>query len=651
MAASGTDKFAHVISGTTRPVATTLSAQKIAGATSFTVVATTGWDTDTAVHGIMYRTDASGAKTAGSQIDWKGTVSGTTISNVTVTAGTDDTYAIGTTVELSPTAAWGDDLVTGILQDHSNPSGNHKSLHDENGEDWIKQTATASAVNEITVANAATGNAPVISATGDDSNIGLTLTPKGTGGVTITKRFDGWTTGVTTPNTVTANGNRSYDLVFNSVDLTSSLSNGMRLRTTRTVAAPTQCTDLEAGSSQYYSKSSPAGMTFTDDFVVSAWVKLESYAAGTIASRYNGTSGWIFQVNASGQLTLTGYNAGAGNARQVISYQSVPLNKWVHVTAQLDMSAYTVTTTTCYVMIDGLDVPASLVQAGTNPTALIQAGDLQIGAQNGSVFFDGKLAQVAIYSAKVTQATIKASMTQTLSGSETSLISAYSFNNSINDLNANANNLTANGSAAATNADTPFTQIQTGVTTGTTNYGIITAVSFSTNTTVTLQVPEGDTIPTSGGISSFSYSTQKAPYGFPANADKWRVNFLWKAQTAGASNATFAAFTGMQFIVPTGAWDVGYSASFFTTAQVLAYWNLNNVAQTGLAATTSDLTMQTATVGPVAGATCSFPSYVKNSFALSAAATFVMYTLQASTSYGVLGSTSGCEFFAEFNLL
>lgn len=43
----------------------------------------------------------------------------------------------------------------------------------------------ASAVNEITIKNAATGNGAEIQATGDDTNIDLLLTPKGTGAVDI----------------------------------------------------------------------------------------------------------------------------------------------------------------------------------------------------------------------------------------------------------------------------------------------------------------------------------------------------------------------------------------------------------------------------------------------------------------------------------
>ena len=59
------------------------------------------------------------------------------------------------------------------------------SILDESSNEQIKFTTTGSAVNEFTVANAATGNAPSISATGGDSNIDLNLTPKGVGRATF----------------------------------------------------------------------------------------------------------------------------------------------------------------------------------------------------------------------------------------------------------------------------------------------------------------------------------------------------------------------------------------------------------------------------------------------------------------------------------
>lgn len=45
----------------------------------------------------------------------------------------------------------------------------------------LKFSETASAVNELTITNAATGNAPSLSATGDDTNINLNLAAKGSG--------------------------------------------------------------------------------------------------------------------------------------------------------------------------------------------------------------------------------------------------------------------------------------------------------------------------------------------------------------------------------------------------------------------------------------------------------------------------------------
>ena len=55
---------------------------------------------------------------------------------------------------------------------------------DTNGNELLKVTATASAVNEVTLANAATGGTPTLTATGDDTNIGMKFVGKGTGEVT-----------------------------------------------------------------------------------------------------------------------------------------------------------------------------------------------------------------------------------------------------------------------------------------------------------------------------------------------------------------------------------------------------------------------------------------------------------------------------------
>ena len=58
-------------------------------------------------------------------------------------------------------------------------------ISDTNGNELINLTATGSAVNEFTIANAATGAGPTLSSTGGDTNIDINITPKGTGDVVL----------------------------------------------------------------------------------------------------------------------------------------------------------------------------------------------------------------------------------------------------------------------------------------------------------------------------------------------------------------------------------------------------------------------------------------------------------------------------------
>ena len=55
------------------------------------------------------------------------------------------------------------------------------SINDTNGNEVVGLVSTASAVNEVSITNAATGGTPTITATGNDANIGLTISPKGSG--------------------------------------------------------------------------------------------------------------------------------------------------------------------------------------------------------------------------------------------------------------------------------------------------------------------------------------------------------------------------------------------------------------------------------------------------------------------------------------
>jgi len=58
-------------------------------------------------------------------------------------------------------------------------------LNDSNGNELLKVVATPSAINELTLTNAATGSAPSLTATGGDADVSLNLVPKGAGTVQV----------------------------------------------------------------------------------------------------------------------------------------------------------------------------------------------------------------------------------------------------------------------------------------------------------------------------------------------------------------------------------------------------------------------------------------------------------------------------------
>jgi hypothetical protein len=80
-----------------------------------------------------------------------------------------------------------------VLLDTQIELANNGSINDDSQNEYLKFTKLASAVNELTIRNAATGGAassgtltaPTLEATGGDSNVDLALLPKGTGHVAL----------------------------------------------------------------------------------------------------------------------------------------------------------------------------------------------------------------------------------------------------------------------------------------------------------------------------------------------------------------------------------------------------------------------------------------------------------------------------------
>jgi hypothetical protein len=153
------------------------------------------------------------------------TVSGTGVTFGATDKSTKTLFADGTNIVDTGTVS-----LTGVqtLTNKTLTAPILDEINDSNGNEEIIFTTTASAVNEITIANAATGDRPNISVTGDDTNIGLSVSTKGTGlilfndgaynadatltdGATIT-----WDVGSSPVAKVTLGGNRTLSAPTNS---------------------------------------------------------------------------------------------------------------------------------------------------------------------------------------------------------------------------------------------------------------------------------------------------------------------------------------------------------------------------------------------------------------------------------------------------
>lgn len=137
----------------TRPVSTTVASPRTAGGTTLTAAALTGWPTASKVHGVTYQIDSNSNPVAGTQIDFSGIVSGSTITQFTVLDGTDTGNSIGDVVEMLPTASWAQDLADALTNQHTR-TGGHKNVTTDT---LVVSSSTTLPAGDIGTADLASG--------------------------------------------------------------------------------------------------------------------------------------------------------------------------------------------------------------------------------------------------------------------------------------------------------------------------------------------------------------------------------------------------------------------------------------------------------------------------------------------------------------
>lgn len=523
---------------------TTLASTILSGAATVPLNSTSGLTNGTVFVGIIEPGQAK-------EQTFTGTVDtgGAQITGVKWTRGTNADHTAGVTI-VDYVSGTGNNMFTkGILVEHNQDGTHDEALIQSRTADTTpasgdliltSDVSASNALKKVTLAN-------------------LFATPPVTSG---TMSATDWKEGVlpAQSGTITNNGNRSYDIPFAST-VASLLSPGMRIRTTRTVTAPTYMGGAFNGTNHYFTKVTATSTlsTVTNNWTIMGWVEPTAYAAGYLAGRSDAAANNCFGIgmSASGQITAIVTNGGVANVRTITSYQSLPLNKKTHV-------AVTWTGGTVVMYLDGISIPVqAATTGGTAPTTAGTGGDWSIGrlggfTGGGTYFGGGYLSGFGVFDAVLTASTIKSYSSQVLSGSETNCIGAWSLNNTgVNQQAAGTNDLTATNSVSYT-VRSPYGTDGSGVSAGTTDYALVMKVS---TTTATVQVPEGCTIPTSGGVSAVAYSTTANPYGWVADKDRWNVQLLVKASTLQAAATTGTVYNpgGLYISAPVGSFMCDYS--------------------------------------------------------------------------------------------
>jgi hypothetical protein len=175
------------------------------------------------------------------------------------------------------------------------------NILDSNENELVKGTATASAVNEINVTNAATGNGATISASGDDTDIDLNIEAKGTGVVntsgdlTVGGAMD--VTGSTSMAAINSDG-----VVTLSNNTTSSSSSTGALKVTGGVGV---AENLNVGGTIDVTGSTSMA-AISSDGVVTLSNNTTSTSSTTGALKVTGGVGVAENLNVGGALDVTG---------------------------------------------------------------------------------------------------------------------------------------------------------------------------------------------------------------------------------------------------------------------------------------------------------------------------------------------------------
>jgi hypothetical protein len=249
-------------------------------------------------------------------------------------------------------------------------SGSH--IADSNGNELINfPTAVTSAVNELYVSNAATGNAVQLSTTGGDTNIGLNVTTKGTG----TMYLDSGTTGLVNIGT----GASAKTVTVGNTTTTSTLALRSGTGGASILTGTTGTVSIDSGTSGAISIGTNANAkTITLGNVTgTTGITLNTGTAGIIASS-TATTGNAFSLTANSVTSGKGLNIATGGTGKTVSLTAASISA-------------TATSSTASIIKTGLEILSTGGWSGTLATNRALYINATGGTNNYAAIFENGL--------------------------------------------------------------------------------------------------------------------------------------------------------------------------------------------------------------------------------------------------------------------
>jgi len=370
---------------------------------------------------------------------------------------------------------------------------------------------------------------------------------------TITANTNDWRPLTQVPIVSAQNGQKDTILQFSNIDYSGALQPGTRLRVPRTGTTPTQSLILN-GTTQYAQRTATiSGYSFTDNITLEALVYFDGFTNSAMCmwSRWDGSNGILFDLTSTGQVRLVGSSAGIND--QVVSNQSIPIGRWVHVAASISMAG-----TTGKVYFDGSEVTSTYTNSAA--TSFAQVGNIAVGYRGtggtASHFLKGQINEVRLWNIVRTAQQIKDNYAKQLIGSETNLAGYWKLDTNFNDSTVNVNHLTTVAAAPINNSFGHMFKA--------TEYGIVTQVTYSApHTLVRVFTGLRNSIP-SDTLAASSYSNAHSPQGFPAYRQNWRLELYTFTQPANGATV-FTNIGGQHIALPYGQWRVGFDTTIRIT--------------------------------------------------------------------------------------